>query len=104
MLHIGISEEVTLEQINATASEQEGQELHDLIGGDGGSTWGGNKYPEVNLMGAAFNYLREDALMAHLVSLPWSHPDDVQLFIQGQHDDHFRIYQLAWGTWAGLNC
>lgn len=103
LLHVGVCEEVTLEQINATASEQEGQSLNDLSWGDIGKSWGGNKYPEVKLSGAAFNYLRKDEFMAHLAQLPWTNPDEVQMFIKDQQDYRFTIYRLVAQEWVALN-
>lgn len=102
LLHVGILEEVTLEEINSGSSEQEGQTLQDLSWGSAGELWGGHKWPETKLSAAAFNYLRREALMAHLSRLSWTCPEDVQLFIKGQGDEKFTVYQLVAREWVEL--
>lgn len=53
--------------------------------------YGGSKMLEVNLAVGAFNYLSLDELCAHIREITWAHPDEVQLIVQEQDDDVFRI-------------
>lgn len=55
----------------------------------------GDRYLETPLYIAAFNYLRIDAFMAMLSSLPWKEPENVQLFIEDQDDDKFQLFELC---------
>lgn len=52
----------------------------------------GTKYKvlETLVFVAAFNYLDVEKLVAHLRTIRWHYPSDVQLFVQGQHDDRFK--------------
>ena len=99
MLHVGCSEEVTLEQINTAANVMQGQALKDITDGE---AWGGHKYPEVTLYAAAYNHLLVDTFMESLAGVPWTEPDEVQLFICRQDDYGFTVYQLVDKEWVPL--
>ena len=59
--------------------------------------WGGSKFPEVDLFAAAYNYLDRTAMLRWLLSLPWSDPESVQVFIKGQDSERFDVYHLRDG-------
>jgi hypothetical protein len=60
-----------------------------------GAAYGGNKVLETPLFIAAFNYLPESEFIAFLHTLPWEHPDEVQVLVKRQHDDFFEIVALG---------
>lgn len=99
MLHYGLEDMHRLGEINAaTAPLNNGQEFRDICGAidqEEGTRWGGNKFPEVELVAAAFNYWDQDATMTALAAITWKRPDLVQLFICDQEDDAFSLYTIT---------
>jgi hypothetical protein len=59
------------------------------------AAYGGCKVLETPLFIAAFNYLPEWEFIAFLHTLPWEHPDEVQVLVKRQHDDLFEIVALG---------
>jgi hypothetical protein len=59
--------------------------------------YGGTKMLECHLAIGAFNYLDLEGLRAHLETVPWRYPEDVQLMVKGQWSDRFTVYELAAG-------
>jgi len=64
------------------------------VHGENWDWYGGHKRLECYLAIAAFNYLDLTALVRHLRSLPWYHPEDVQLFIKREVDDRFQLIDI----------
>ena len=54
---------------------------------------GGRKNRETPLFVAAFNYSSIDNFCNFIRSLKWEYPDFVQVFIQEQEDDKFRLIE-----------
>jgi hypothetical protein len=50
------------------------------------------KSAECDVWAGAFNHLNRPALLRDLAALPWEHPNQVQVLINGQDDD-------CWGLW-----
>lgn len=71
------------------------QRLLSLTDGDAAGHWGGSKWPECDIYAAAFNYIDMGAFMSWLLAIPWSSPGDVQLFVQGEEDECFSIYEIV---------
>jgi hypothetical protein len=67
-----------------------------------GRRWGGTKYPEIDLYGAAYNHLDLGKLMSLLLATPWDDTESVQLMVCGQEDARFTVYELHDGTWQAL--
>ena len=48
---------------------------------------------------AAFNMLKVDEFIEYIQSLHWNCPEDVQIFIQGQDEDKFKLFEFNhWGS------
>ncbi len=56
--------------------------------------YGGDKMLEVNIGIGAFNYFDVDGFKRHLEKIEWQRPEQVQLFIQDQHEDLFSVWTL----------
>lgn len=56
--------------------------------------YGGTKMLEAPLALGAFNHLDLEGLITHLKSIPWEEPQEVQLIVQEQEDEKFRIIEL----------
>jgi hypothetical protein len=67
-----------------------------------GARWGGNKFPEVRLYGAAYNKLDLARFMEIVRSVPWRAPEHLQLFVSEQEQFKFTVYELVNGKWARL--
>ncbi|WP_027394089.1 hypothetical protein [Aquimarina latercula] len=65
--------------------------------------YGGTKYMECNIFIGAYNYLNLEKLIDNLKSIEWEDPEDVQLIIKQQNDDHFRIINLFQATSSPLS-
>jgi len=52
---------------------------------------GGKKHIETPLYAAAFNYFPIKEFMYFVFSLNWECPDDVQIFIEDQEEDRFKL-------------
>ncbi len=60
------------------------------------SAWyGGSKMLETPILIAAFNHVNTDDILAHLRTLPWRYPEDVQLMVKRQESDRFEILTLT---------
>ena len=60
--------------------------------------WGGTKVPEVDVWAAAFNYVADYRIIDHVAACPWKEPEYVQVFIQGQEEDRFTVYEFRDGA------
>lgn len=58
---------------------------------------GGRKHLETPLFAAAFNYFNLENFCNFVRSLKWKHPNCVQIFIQEQEDDKFRLIEPCAG-------
>jgi len=74
--------------INDWLVSQHGQRF----GVDADRVAGGSKHLETPLYIAAFNYLFIEDFLRFVFSLPWEEPENVQVFIQGQDEDRFTVY------------
>lgn len=63
--------------------------------------FGGNKYPQINIFGGAFNWLDMQEFANKLLQAPWFEPENVILLVNGEHDDCAREVRLI--TKAGYN-
>jgi len=60
-----------------------------------GTTWyGGTKFMEARIYLGAFNYLDIQDFRNYLKTIAWQYPDLVQLIVQEQDDDKFKIIEL----------
>jgi len=57
--------------------------------------YGGTKMLETNVAIGSFNHLRLNDFVEHLESIKWEEPQNVQLIVQEQDDERFRIITLA---------
>ena len=64
---------------------------------DRSTGWGGGKYPECNLWAGALNHADLVAVRDKVHSLPWRYPSAVQLLIQDQEQDYFRLFMIRDG-------
>ena len=64
--------------------------------------WGGNKYPECNLWGGAYNKLEHVAFWRHMNSLAWKEPHDVQVFMKDEEDMRFQVWMIRDGAFRRL--
>jgi hypothetical protein len=58
--------------------------------------WGGWKNPECRVWAGVLNHADLSALIEHVGTMPWAHPEAVQLLIQDQEETYFRLW-----TWRG---
>ena len=58
---------------------------------------GGRKHLETPLFVAAFNHFRLEDFCNYVRSLKWEYPDCVQVIIQEQNDDKFRLIEPCAG-------
>ena len=56
--------------------------------------YGGSKYLEASVYAGAFNQLPLDSLIEHLRSIEWEEPQCVQLLVQEQDDERFRLINV----------
>ena len=54
----------------------------------------GGKAMEATVYGGGFNYLDVQSFLEFARSLSWDSPENVQIFIQKQHDDIFTVYTV----------
>lgn len=85
-----------LEDANARIAEvNEWLESHECAAlksvWDNRDCYGGGKRVEAPLYAGAINYLPLNDLLAFLRTVQWKEPDCVQLILQAQHDDRWRI-------------
>src|SRR5262249_51788655 len=96
ILHLGgafVPENALLAQVNAFFSEGTGfVSVEDAQLPRG--WYGGTKYLEASLAQGAFNHLDLDALVAHLRTIEWPNPEDVQLLVREQEAGRFRIVNI----------
>lgn len=59
--------------------------------------WGGYKTPSSEMWAAACNYLDVPGFLAHVAETAWEEPAAVQILIQDEEDDYFRLYMLRGG-------
>ncbi len=57
--------------------------------------YGGDKYLEDGLYIGSFNYFPLQQFLKYLQSLPWQEPELVQVLVQEQEDQGFRIISIA---------
>lgn len=94
LVSVGYSEDT--EEILGIRFEEGGrsQTLADLTSLSNGAAWGGSKYPECAVFGAAFNYTSVDTILNTLRGHEWRDPSSVQVFIMTEEDDVFGIHSL----------
>lgn len=56
--------------------------------------YAGSKLLETPLFVGAYNHLDIEGLIEHLKSLDWREPENVQLMIQGQHENKFKMIEI----------
>ena len=90
ILHFSIIEENsnTIDIINALLRKNNHGEL-----GDGELSNKGGKHLESPIYIGAFNYLDVSALLDLISAIKWTEPENVQLFIQGQSDSKFMVFE-----------
>lgn len=67
-----------------------------------GGGWG----PQAPTYRGHFNYLDDMAFCDALLAAPWAYPDEVQLFVKGEHERTFRVVTLAdirEKSWGAIN-
>lgn len=57
--------------------------------------YGGSKMLETNVAISSFNHLDLQELVAHLETMEWEERENVQLFVQGEDDERFRVIELT---------
>jgi hypothetical protein len=55
---------------------------------------GGTKYFEAQVWWGGFNRLPLAEFVEYCRTLPWLYPEDVQIIVQEEGDDHFRIIDM----------
>jgi hypothetical protein len=60
--------------------------------------WGGYKNPSSELWAGALNYIDVAALLTHMTEINWTEPDQVQILVQEEEDDYFRLYMIRNGA------
>jgi len=53
---------------------------------------GGGKAVQCDVFMSAVNYLVLEDLLDWFKSVRWEYPEQVQLFVKGEHDDKFAVY------------
>lgn len=90
--------EARTEQINKFFANEDGSPgggfVHVEDKGLPNGWYGGTKFLECELLLGAFNYLNLDKLIAHLRTIQWTFPDNVQLIVKGQDDDRFTTIDI----------
>jgi hypothetical protein len=66
------------------------------------SWWGGQKNPECELWGGAYNHFDHEAFWSHMNRLGWAYPASVQVFLKDQDDARFQVWMIADGTFARI--
>ena len=56
--------------------------------------YGGNKPFEAEVLVGAFNFLETESFIAHVQTISWKERASVQVFLQGQSDPKFRVYDF----------
>lgn len=54
--------------------------------------WGGKKFPEIVLWGAALNFVNLDVVMDAVRAASWRYPAEVQVIWQAQDDDLWSLH------------
>lgn len=57
--------------------------------------YAGSKFLGTPVFIGAYNKLDLDGLVEHLKSLEWDEPENVQLIVQGEEDEKFRIIEIV---------
>ncbi|GLW90262.1 hypothetical protein [Actinokineospora globicatena] len=70
-------------------------QLRRITGDDNG--WGGPKHPECEVWAGTLNHGDLDAVLAKVRALPWTHPNQVQLFMMDQEQSFFRLWMFRDG-------
>jgi hypothetical protein len=79
-----------LAPLNAWLAERQyGRHLAEV-----GQHAGGCKRFESPLYAIALNYVGTQEFMDVVNALPWKYPEEVQVWVQGQHDDLFTEYRV----------
>ena len=69
-----------------------------FLGGAVLQFWGGSKSPQAELWAGAYNYLDLEWFVDLVASAPWESRDDVQLFVKGEWNNTFAVYQFVDGA------
>jgi hypothetical protein len=116
LVHVGPLDHTPRERITEPQPWDGGQALGDLRGPRGGlrgegliehlrqafQFWGGPKFPEWDMYGAAFNYLEWDRFARWLTSLPFEYPDQVLVIAKGENHDRPSVWQIVDGRLDAL--
>lgn len=65
-------------------------------------TWGGWKNPECTVFTGVLNHADIDAVVRYVESMPWAHPEFLQLLIQDQEEGFFRLWMYRAGRMVEL--
>ena len=80
---------ILMNTINAWLMERS----YGAFGQDVDHVSGGHKHLETPLYAAGFNYFNLDDFLNMLRTLPWKEPENVQVFVQEQDEDKFRLIE-----------
>lgn len=84
--------EARVAEVNENLAEHsQGQKLGDIWQSD---VYGGSKYMEVPLYGAAFNYVEAARFIEAVRSASWKEPEHVRVYVCDQDDDAFTETKL----------
>lgn len=86
-----------LARVQELAREFGGGTFKEITAQPNGNAWGGSKYPECTLLGAAFNGLSLADFIDGLEKLEWREPKLFRLFVQGQQSDAFGVWVIRDG-------
>lgn len=56
---------------------------------------GGDKAMQCDVFIGAINYLDINGFIEVFKSIKWEYPEDIQLLIKDEHDDKFKLYEIA---------
>lgn len=88
----GMEEKYRMEEVNDYLLEHDHRQQQFRMGDD---WYGGVKFMEGHVWGAAFNYVSFDTVMEALQSAKWRYPEKVILVWKGQDDFEWRVYKLG---------
>jgi len=96
ILHMGILEDARarIQEVNDLSSLRDGGTGTFLVNANPNDVSGGTKALEATIFLAAFNHLHLGEFMRELKTIAWEHPDELQVIVQEQDDEIFRILTL----------
>lgn len=89
-------EHTRIREVNAALDARGREQFRDACQRDQDTDpwWGGTKFPEVSLWGAALNYVTLDTVMDAVRAASWKYPDEVQVIWQAADDDLWSLHRL----------